>query len=78
MLTDRNKKLTAREKALQIFEAAVTAVQPQRLLPAHLFIEHNILHILDQQFLVDKIQNIYIIGAGKASAAMAKIVEEIC
>ena len=77
MLTDRNKKLTAREKALQIFEAAVTAVQPQRLLPAHLFIEHNILHILDQQFLVDKIQNIYIIGAGKASAAMAKIVEEI-
>lgn len=77
MLTAGNEKLTAREKAIQIFEAAVTAVQPLRLLGAHLFIEHNILHILDQQFLLDKIPNIYIIGAGKASAAMAKVGEEI-
>ena len=77
MFTAGNKKLTAREKALQIFEAAVTAVKPLQLLPSHLFIEHNILHILDEQFLLNTIPNIYIIGAGKASAAMAKVAEEI-
>lgn len=69
--------MTTREKAIQIFEAAVTAVQPIRLIPVHLFIDQNQLHILDQQFLLHELQNIYIIGAGKASAAMAKTVEEI-
>lgn len=69
--------MTTREKAIQIFEAAVAAVQPIRLIPAHLFIDQNQLHILNQQFLLHELQNIYIIGAGKASAAMAKTVEEI-
>lgn len=69
--------MTTREKAIQIFEAAVAAVQPIRLIPVHLFIDQNQLHILDQQFLLHELQNIYIIGAGKASAAMAKTVEEI-
>ncbi len=69
--------MTKRDKAIQIFEAAVAAVQPTQLIPAHLFIEHNLLHILDNQFLITEIQNIYIIGAGKASAAMAVTVEKI-
>jgi glycerate-2-kinase len=42
-----------------------------------LFIENNLLHIFDQQFVVNALPNIYVIGAGKASAAMAKTVEDI-
>lgn len=69
--------MTTREKAIQIFEAAVAAVQPKQLIPAHLFIEHNRLHILDEQFLIPAIQNMYIVGAGKASASMAVTIEKI-
>ncbi len=76
-LIDRNIKLTPRKKAIQIFEAAVAAVQQVRLIPAHLFIKLNQLHILDQHFLLHELPNIYIIGAGKASAAMAATTEAI-
>ena len=69
--------MTAREKAIQIFETAVAAVQPNQLMPAQLFIYQNWLHIFDKQFLLSEIPNIYIIGAGKASAAMAATAEAI-
>jgi hydroxypyruvate reductase len=69
--------MTTRNKAIQIFNAAVAAVQPAQLIPAHLFIGNNALHIFDQQFALTGLPDIYVIGAGKASAAMAKSVEEI-
>ena len=69
--------MTARQNAVQIFSAAVAAVQPAKLIPDHLFIDDTVLHIFDQQFLIGSINNIYVIGAGKASAAMAKTTEEI-
>ncbi len=69
--------MNGRENAIKIFSAAVAAVQPAQLIPAHLFIEQGTLHIFDQQFLVNDLPNIYVVGAGKASAAMAKTVEEI-
>jgi hydroxypyruvate reductase len=69
--------MTTRENAIEIFKAAVVAVHPSKLMPAHLFIKDNKLYIFDQEFLLNKLPNIYVIGAGKASAAMAKTVENI-
>ena len=69
--------MITRQSVLHIFNTAVAAVQPAQLIPAHLFIEDGMLHIFDQQFAINVLQNIYVIGAGKASAAMAKITEEI-
>lgn len=69
--------MSARANAIEIFKAAVAAVQPEQLMPAHLFIEGNILHIFNQQLSLNRLPGIYIIGAGKASAAMAKSVENI-
>jgi len=69
--------MTTRENVLQIFKTAVAAVQPASLVPPHVYIENNTLHIFDQYFFLNEHQNIYVIGAGKASAAMAKTVEEI-
>jgi hydroxypyruvate reductase len=69
--------MTTRDKAIQIFNSAVTAVQPTQLIPAHLFLSGNTLNIFNQQFPIAALQNIYVIGAGKASAAMAKSVEDI-
>ena len=69
--------MTTRQKAIQIFTAAVNAVQPSQLIPIHLIIEGNTLSVFDQHFLINELPNIYVIGAGKASAAMAKTTEEI-
>ncbi len=69
--------MIARQNALQIFNAAVAAVHPAQLMTAHLFIKNNLLHIFDKQFLINDLQKIYVIGAGKASAAMAKSTEGI-
>ncbi|CAN5349565.1 glycerate kinase [soil metagenome] len=69
--------MTTRDKAIQIFNSAIAAVHPAQLMPAHLFIKDNTLHIFNQQFSLAALQNIYVIGAGKASAAMAKSVEDI-
>ena len=65
-----------REQALAIFNAAVSAVQPSCLLPKHVRIDHNMLWLNDRSFSLDE-NRIYIIGAGKASAAMAAEVENI-
>ena len=70
--------MSARENAIQLFNTAVAAVQPQKLIPDHLFIDDaQQLHIFDQSFSLNEIQNIYLIGSGKASAAMAKAVQDI-
>ena len=69
--------MSARENAIQIFNTAVAAVQPQKLISDHLFIdEFQQLHILGQSFGINEIQKIYLIGSGKASAAMAKVVQD--
>ena len=70
--------MSARENAIQIFNTAVAAVQPKKLIADHLFIdEFQQLHILGQSFGIDEIQKIYLVGSGKASAAMAKVVQDI-
>ncbi len=69
--------MTTKENAIKIFKAAVAAVHPEKLVPAHLFIQNDSLYIFDQQFLLNALPDIYVIGAGKASAAMAKVVEDI-
>lgn len=63
--------------AITIFQAAVQAVQPQHLLPQHIRQKGDVLHLGDQSFPLNKVKNIYIIGAGKAAAAMARETELI-
>lgn len=69
--------MNTREKSFKIFSTAIAAVQPALLVSKYLYIKKNTLSILGQQFLINSLPPIYIIGAGKASAAMAKIVEDI-
>ncbi|ULQ53147.1 glycerate kinase type-2 family protein [Flavihumibacter fluvii] len=69
--------MTNREKAIQIFNSAVAAVQPERLIPDHLKVSGNTLQVFDQQLDLARVDGVYVIGAGKASAAMAQSVERI-
>lgn len=66
-----------KEHALAIFQAAIEAVQPARLLPSHISVDNNTVNICQQSFSLSAIRHIYVIGAGKASAAMAVETEKI-
>ena len=67
----------AREFALQAFEAALAAIAPQSLLKSRLLLENGGLRIDQHRFELDKYKNIYIVGGGKASGAMAVAAEKI-
>ncbi len=66
-----------RNDALKIFTAGVRAVQPQYLLSRYMRWQHQQLQLGDQLFKQPDINKVYIIGAGKASAAMARETEII-
>jgi glycerate 2-kinase len=66
-----------REQALAIFNAAVSAVQPSLLLPENIAVKEGKLELKDRLFLLEDVDHIYVIGAGKAAAAMALETEKI-
>lgn len=66
---------TGREHCQAIFEAAVAAVQPGHLIAGAIQLQENTLCICGHQIQLSQHTKIIVIGAGKASAAMAKAVE---
>lgn len=61
----------------QIFRAGVAAVQPDQLIPKALKLKDGRLRAGEQVFPIDHFSNVYVAGAGKATAAMASEVEKI-
>jgi len=72
-LTDMN----SRKKAEQIFISGVKSVTPEKLISRSMSVKGSVLKICDLSFSLDVIRNIFVIGAGKASAAMGHYVENI-
>ena len=66
-----------RHDAVEIFFAAVSSVQPAQLLAKHLLVQDDSLLIGGTSIPKTEINNIYVIGAGKAVAAMAVETEKI-
>jgi hydroxypyruvate reductase len=69
------KKL--RRDALGIFNAALKAADPAEAVLRHLRVDKDVLIAGRTRYPLSGIQNIYVVGAGKASAAMAKAVERL-
>ncbi len=69
--------MTERESAIQVFNSAITAVQPAQLLQEHLTINKDELTICGHTIPKGSFRHIYVIGAGKAAAAMAVATEKI-
>lgn len=61
--------------AEQIFLSGVEHVLPDKLIRTQVKVIDNILYISDLQFILEDFNHIYVIGAGKASALMAKEIE---
>jgi glycerate-2-kinase len=72
-----NDKMNSRTIAEQIFLAGVASVRPDKLISNKMSLEDNCLKIDRLSFSLETIENIYVIGAGKASAMMGAEVEKI-
>lgn len=62
---------------MKIWDAAIEAVHPQKLMKQHIVLKDECLQITDIKLSLKAIDNIYLIGAGKASGAMAAQAAEI-
>jgi len=67
----------ARSLALESFEAALNAVNPRKLIKSKLSLQNAVLKINNYSFDLTKFRNLYVLGGGKASGAMAEALEEI-
>ncbi len=66
-----------RKEALEIFHSALKIVNPERLILNNLSLKGTTLWIKNHPYDLDKINKLYILGIGKASAKMAKAVESL-
>ena len=67
----------AKQWALAILEAALEAVNPLRAVKCALQLRGDILHIGPARYDLAAYEHIYVLGAGKASAAMAQALEDV-
>ncbi len=67
----------ARMLVLDSYEAALNAVQPQKLIQSNLTLHDSILKVGNLFFDLQKFSHIYVVGGGKASGEMAAALEQI-
>lgn len=63
--------------ALRIFRAALKAAAPGEAVLRHLVLTRGVLAAGPKRYRLDTFQNVYVIGAGKASAQMAQPIERL-
>jgi len=68
---------TAREQTLAIVRAALQAADPVEALKRAVSLQGDTLHVGAQSYNLAQYEHVYVLGAGKASAAMATALEEI-
>lgn len=66
-----------RPQALRIFHAALKAAAPSQAVLRHLRVEKGVLIAGRERYRLKAFRSIYVIGAGKASAEMARAVERL-
>lgn len=69
--------MNSRQKAELIFLEAIRSVLPEKLIRNSMSLSGTTLRIGNLNFDTEELENIYVVGAGKASAAMAHYVENI-
>ena len=66
-----------RKHARQIFQAGLQAVDPVEAINRHVKLNDKVLNINERQFNLKDYDRILVVGAGKATAPMAKAVEDL-
>jgi glycerate 2-kinase len=68
---------TPRHDALRILRAALQAADPERAVLNHVSFDGRVLKAGRKRYLLNAFERIHVIGAGKASAAMARALERL-
>jgi len=66
-----------RADALKIFQQALRAVDPEKILSDHLSLNKDILRVGKKKYSLSQVERIFVVGTGKASAPMAANLEKI-
>jgi glycerate-2-kinase len=69
-------KTPERKIVLDLIEAAFTSIQPDHVLKNHFTLSMNTLTIQNQTFDLSSFNRIFLVGIGKGSAGISKIIEE--
>jgi len=69
--------MNAKILAEQIFMSGVESVMPARIIEKNVFKKNETLFIAGHEVNLESVENIYVIGAGKASAKMGEAIENI-
>ena len=65
-----------REIILKTIEAGLISIQPQKVLKANFLLNDSSLKISDREFDLKKFKRVFLIGFGKGSAGIAKLIEK--
>lgn len=77
MITSGAANQTLRTQSRHIFQAAIEAVDPETAVRRHVVRTGGFLQIGAHRLKLDDFERILIVGAGKASAPMAKAIEDL-
>jgi hydroxypyruvate reductase len=66
-----------RREAHDIFQAALRAVDPEEAILRHVKFQDDTLSIGERQFKLTDYDRVFVVGAGKADAPMAKALESL-
>ncbi|MEM7127621.1 MAG: glycerate kinase [Chloroflexota bacterium] len=66
-----------RQQILSILEAALQAVNPFKAVQSALHVEKDTLWIGEHEYMLSNYENIYVVGAGKASTPMTQAIEAL-
>jgi len=67
----------ARTLALESLEAALKAADPIHIIKSRLSLKNSTLRVNSDSFKLTKFKNIYVVGGGKATGAMAEALEQV-
>jgi Putative glycerate kinase len=70
-------KSNMKKDALKILFEGLKVADPENAVKSSLSVKGDILRIKDREYDLRNFENVYVVGAGKASGRMAKAVEDI-
>lgn len=65
-----------RKLVLSLIDEAFRSIKPQSVMEKHFRIENNTLTLLDQSFSLNNFERVFLIGFGKGSSGIVKIIED--
>ena len=76
---EQDNEAAARQKkeAVAIFTSALQAADPRACVARSILLQDNLLRVVDREYRLDLLDQLIVIGAGKATPAMAAAAEEI-